>query len=518
MAFTTRSSVFAFVKEDVEGVLKDPAAADFTAVREGAVLTGAVETTQSDEIKNSIGASKAFVTKEAPTGNIPKYLKTSGIEGTAPDYAILIESSLGGLEVKSTEVATVGGSTAGDATTRAQLLVADGDIATGELKIGQALLIKDSVNNFAVRNIFSLDEAAAPDEVNLNFNLGTAPAAGVDLGLAVFFPPVDSGQPTYSAHSYQASTTESAVHLAEAGTRTTNMTIDFPATDLAAITFDLGAIQFFENPIEITATNKYIDFTDSSGTVAAELEEKVYQTPIHLADEITAKMTGASEASAGDIVVGSWSNSDGKFTISSDGTVLSLLWNTGTNTANSAGTTLGYDTAADDTGSLTYEADNEQTYEAPVIPEFDDADPQIVRDSMLMLGDPDDYLCFGGQNLTISVATPKTDVNNWCATSGVDESLILSRETTVTGTLKFRKHDVDRIYKLLTNKTVGLSFTIGQKIAGNWVPGTITNVYLPEVSITTDQVADNDGYLVEEFEGTAIVGNSGLNDIYITML
>jgi hypothetical protein len=136
---------------------------------------------------------------------------------------------------------------------------------------------------------------------------------------------------------------------------------------------------------------------------------------------------------------------------------------------------------------------------------------------MLLLGNFDDYVCFGGQSLTISIATPKTDVPNWCAESGVDESLILSRETTVTGTLKFAKHDVERIYKLLRNQTVQLAFVSGQKVAGNWVAGTITSVFLPEVSITTNQIADNDGYIVEEFEGTAIVGSS-LNDVYINML
>ena len=517
MAFTTRSSVFAFVKEDTEGVLKDPTAADFTAVREGSALTGAVETTTSDEIRNSIGASKAFVTKEAPTGSIPKYLKTSGVEGQAPDYGILIESALGQVSVKSVEVSTTAGSTAGDADNRAVLSVPDGDVATGELQVGQALLIKDTANNYAVRNIYALDESGDPDLASLSFNLGVAPASGVALGLATFWSPKDTDQPTYSAHQFQSSTTASAVHIAEAGVRTTSMGIEFPANDLAAIAFEMGGITFYQDPIRISATNKYLDFTDSSGTVAAILEEKVYQTPMHLADEITAKMTGASLASASDVISCSWSNSEGKFTIVSDGTVLSLLWLSGTNTANSVGDTIGFDVAADDTGALTYTSDDAQTYEPPVTPAFDDSDPQVVRDNMLLLGDPDDYICFGGQALSITVATPKTDVPNWCAESGVDESLILSREVSVSGTLKFAKHDVDRVYRLLKNQTVQLAFTSGQKLAGNWIPGTINNIFLPEVSITTDQLADNDGYYVEEFEGTAIVGNV-LQDIYMSQL
>lgn len=515
MAFATRSSVFAYVKEDVEGVLKDPAAANFTAMREGANLVGAVETTTSDEIRNSIGASKSFVTKEAPVGSAPKYLKTSGQEGVAPDYAILIESCIGSLTVNSTEYSTTAGSTAGDSTTRAQLALTDTEGAN--FAVGQAVLVKDGSNGYAVRNIVSKDESGDPDFLDMSFNFETAPGSGIGLGKAVYFEPKDTAQPTYSAHWFQSSSTDSAVHIAEAGCRTTSMTLEYPANDLASAQFEIAGIKFFQNPITISATNKYIDFTDSTGTVVAIIDEGVYQTPIDLANEIATKLTAASAPSAADTITCTFGNTTGLFTIESDGTVLSLLWNTGVNNANSIATTIGFDNAADDTGALTYTSDNAQTYEPSVTPVYDDSEPLVVRDNMLLLGSFDDYECFGGQSLTITVNTPKTDVNNWCAKSGVDESLILSRETTVTGTLKFRKHDVERIYKLLNNETVQLSFTTGLKSAGNWVPGTITTVFLPEVSLTTENVADNDGYIVEEFEGTAIVGND-LQDIYINML
>lgn len=515
MAFATRSSVFAFIKEDTEGVLKDPTAASFTAVREGAALVGAVETTTSDEVRNSIGASKSFVTKEAPTGSIPKYLKTSGVEGQAPDYAVLIESCIGSVTVNTTEYFTTAGSTAGDDTTRAQLALTDTEGAN--LLVGQAVLVKDGTNGYAVRNIVSKDETGDPDLLDMSFNFATAPGSGIGLGKAVFFAPLDSAQPTFSAHQYQSSSSESAVHIAEAGCRTTSMTLEYPANDLASASFEIGGISFYQNPIRIGATNKYIDFDDSTGTIVAEITEKVYQTPIDLADEIAAKMTAASAASAGDTITCTFGNTDGLFSIGTDGSTLSLLWVSGANNANTIGTTIGFDVSGDDVLATTYTGTIPQTYGASVTPEYDDSEPLVVRDNMLLLGDFNDYECFGGQSLTISVSTPKTDVPNWCATSGVDESLILSREVTVSGTLKFRKHDVERVYKLLRNQTVQLSFVTGQKSAGNWVPGTITNVFLPEVSVTTEQIADSDGYIVEEFEGTAIVGNT-LNDIYINML
>lgn len=511
MAFTTRSKVMAFVKEDSEGVLKDPVAANFTAVREGAALTGAVETTTSDEIRNSIGASKAFVTKEAPTGSVPKYVKPSFVEGQASDDAILYESCLGGLIVNATEYSTIAGSTAGDADNRANIALADGEGAN--FKKGQALLIKDGVNGYAVRNVVSIDDSGDPDLLAMSFNFGTAPGVGVGLGKACFFETKDSAQPTFSAHEYQSASSDSAVHIAEAGVRTTAMNFEFPANDLASVSFELGGISFYQNPIKIEATNKYVDFTDSVGTKVAEISEKVYQTPIDLAVEVASKMSAVSD----DTISCAWGNKTGLFTISTSAGVLSLLWQSGANAANSIGATLGYDVVADDTGATSYASDNEQEYAPPVTPEYDESEPQIVRDNMLLLGSYDDYLCFGGQNLTISVSTPKTDVPNWCVASGVDESIILSREVTVSGTLKFQKHDVERIYNLLRNETVQLSFVHGKKEADNWVPGTISTIFLPEVSVTTDQIADNDGYIVEEFEGTAIVG-SDLNDIYFNQL
>jgi len=517
MAFSSKSKVMAFIKETTEGELVDPTAASFNVVREGSALIGAVETTQSDELRNSIGASKSFVTKEAPTGTINRYIKPSGTEGVAPEDAIFYESCLGSIEVKSTEISTAAGSTAGTSTARAVINVADGDVAAGDLKAGQCILIKDDVNGYAVRPIYSIDDTGSPDLLTLGFNLGTAPGSGKGLGKAVFFNTVDENHPTFSAHDFQSSTSSSAYHLAHAGCRTQSITLDYPANDLATAVFEIAGINFSENPIRIEATNKYIDFADNVGTLAAILDEKVYQTPYHLADAIASKMTGASASSEAATITCTFDKSTGKFTIATDGALLSLLWNTGANTANKLDA-IGFDTVADDTGALTYTADNAITYGPAVTPSYDDSDPRVVKDSMMLLGDFDDYLCFGGQAFNISISTPKTDINNWCSTSGVDESVVLSREVAVTGTLKFSKHDAERTYKMLNNETLGLMFVTGQKTASNWVPGTIQAVWCPEISITTKNIIDNDGYIVEEFAGSAIVGNNDLQDVYISQL
>lgn len=512
MAFGSRSSVFAFIKEDTEGVLKDPTAASFTVCREGSGLTGAVNTTESDELRNSIAASKAFVTSQAPTGTVNHYFKHSGVEGQAPDYGVLLESALGAVTSNSTEYSTVAGSTAGDSTTRANVAVADGEGAN--FAPGQAMLVKDGANGYAVRNIFSIDESGDPDLLASSFNFGTAPGTGIGLGKAQFYYPQNTGQPTFSAHMYQAASDLSGIHQAEAGCRTSSISIEFNAQDLAASNFEIGGISYYKNPIRIDATNNLLDITDDGGTIQATIESKVYATPMALAGEISAKATAAST----NTITCTWDNSNGVFILASDGTTFSLLWNSGAGTATSIGATLGYDVASDDTGATSYTADNEQTYGPSVTPVYDNQGPNVVRDNMLLLGSFSDYMCVSGQALTLSVSTPKTDIPDWCAESGIDESLILEREVTISATLKFKKHDVDGTNNLLNNVTSQLAFVHGEKDdAGNWKPGTVVSVYCPSVSITSNVVQDQDGYLVVQFEGTAIA-DGNLDDLYINFL
>jgi hypothetical protein len=506
MAYASRSSVFAFVRESAEGTLVDPAATDFTVVREGASISGAMNTVTSDELRNSIGSSKAFATSQAPTGSVPKFFKPSGVEGQAPDYAILIESCLGGKSVAGTEYTTAASSTAGTATTRAKVKVTAG--VEANFLPGQALLIKDGTNGYAVRNVM----ATASGELTASFNFGVAPGTSLGLGKAAFFYPSDVAQPTFTAHWYQSALSASGVHLAMAGGRTTAMNIEFVANELAGASFEIGGLSFYTNPITITASSKYINFTDSTGTRVCTLTEKTYASPMDLAAEVQAKM----DAATADTITCSWSNSTGKFTIASSGTVLSLLWNTGANAANSARTKLGY-TSTDKTGALTYTSDNAQTYAPSVTPVYDAASPQVVRHNMLQIGTFNDYLCASGSTLSVSISTPKTDIPDWCQESGLSESVVLSREVTFSATLKFEKHQVQHFYNLINNRESQLAFVHGQRSAGNWVPGTIVSVFMPTVSMTASTIADQDGYLVMQLEGTAFVGDT-MQDIYINFL
>lgn len=99
----------------------------------------------------------------------------------------------------------------------------------------------------------------------------------------------------------------------------------------------------------IGPTNKFIDFDIGGSDLLSTLIEGEY-TAQTLATHIAAKMT----ASAGTTISCSYSTSTNKFTISKASGTLNLLWDSGANTANSVGSSIGFDVTSDDTGSLSY--------------------------------------------------------------------------------------------------------------------------------------------------------------------
>jgi hypothetical protein len=507
MAKQTHSAVFALKVETTEGTYVDPGAAtDFTALREGFSFDSKVDTVQSNELVNDIGAAQSFTGAESPSGSIPKYFKHSGIEGTAPDYALMIKSAIGAQATRATERATAASSTAGTATAAAVLniLASHGS----EYVAGDALLIKDGANGYNIRNVKSV----STDALTLNYNLGTAPAAGVNTGKNTLFAPASSGHPTFTAHLYQAASS-AAFHQAIVGCRTTQMQMEFPANDLAAITFDFEGNGSYMNPITITAATKYIDFDYGSTDFLATLTVKTYKTPHDLAREIATKMSDGGAAT----ISCSYSNLTGKFTISKASGTLNLLWNTGSNTANSAAAKLGFSTAADSTGALTYTSTTAQSYDPAYTPSYDSASPNVVRYNELCIGDYTRYDNRKCSNVSLTVATPRTAVKDLSAETGVSESVVLSREVTFSCTLVLQAHEIGEFDALLNNSTTSLMFNHGPKSNGQWVAGKCVNLYMPNVSITGNVIDDENGYMVVKLEGKGFV-TSTLKDLYINFV
>lgn len=511
--YITKSQIIGVIEEDTEGTLKDlTAGSQFIEMRAGAAITGAVESIDSDVLKaGSKAGSKSFVVREAPTGSLPYYLKHSGVEGQAPNYSILMESAIGEMEVNGTEYGVAAGSAAGTSSVRASLEM--GSNQEDNFKVGQAVLIKDGVNKYSIRNVQAVDSSG--NQLNLNFNLAAAPAAAVKLGKCVAFRPAPIN-PTFSVHHWQ-SLAASAYKQAMAGCRSTSMNITFPAAGYAEVAFEIGGIKFYYDHIRIVATNKYLDITDDSSTLAVALTEGVYNSPHALAREITAKCTAASlAATENNVISASYSNTSGKFTLASNGTTFSLLWNTGTNAANSVGTTIGFAVAANDASALSYEADAAISFDTSLTPAYDSSDNLVVRNNELMIGSYSDKVCVPASTASFNISSPKTDVLTICAENGVLESVNLSREVTFSATVKVDKYDAKFFDYLNQNTTVSIMFNAGTKTADNWDAGKCFNIYLPNCSVTAAPLGDSDGYQVFNLEAKAFADT--LEDVYFNFL
>lgn len=507
--YVSRSSVLCVVEETTEGTYVAPTAAGFIPIREGTTMAPAVETITADTLTGSIGAAKSFAIGESGSASIPLYLKHSGTEGTAPEFGILVESCLGDFTDNGTEYDTIAGSTAGTSAARGKVVVDSGE-GSNFVK-GQGLLIKEGISSsskYVVRNVHSI----STDDLNLSFNTTSAASSGTNLGQAQHYKVADQGHPTFTMHHFQDNS-GSAYSEVSAGCRVTSMEMNFAANDFAESTFSVEGIKYYFNPIVITSSNKYVDFDDGGGEENATLTEQVYRSPIEFATEVQSKM----DALTTDNITVTYDSDTGKFTIASDGGTLSLLWNTGTNTANTAGAELGFAVAADDTGATSYESDNALDPSPSVTPSYDSSDPVIVRDSELMIGSFDRFICRPATTFSVSVATPKTDQLSMCAENGVASSLINSREVTWSASIALPKYEADLFDKFINNTTTQLAFSCGQKSVGDWQAGTVFNLYLPNVSITGHTVADNAGYRVINLEGNAFV-NSTNDDIHINFL
>ena len=114
-----------------------------------------------------------------------------------------------------------------------------------------------------------------------------------------------------------------------------------------------------EHYFDITPTNKYIDFKEVSG--GGELNAALTEDGGLTSGEVCDRIVSSMEAAGAGLYIATYDISNAHFTIRSSLEYLSLLWTSGTNTANSAANLLGF-TGADvtDTASFTpIESQNE---------------------------------------------------------------------------------------------------------------------------------------------------------------
>lgn len=506
MAEITRKSRMAIV-EGTEGSVTYPSAGtDFLALQDGFSVELSQETLDNAELKGSIGASKSIVGIEAPTASVSHYLRHSGTEGQAPQngYANLLEAAFGAEYVAGTEYNTVASST-----------VTVVKVDTGEganFRIGQALLIKHSAFPWEIGVIKSI----SGDDLTMLFQLANAPATGTNLGKAVHYNAEDAAIPVLDLHDYRGN---GGAYQIVQNARVVSLDIEATAGELVNCSFSLEGIAGYYDPIKILSADRYLDFTDDDGTFAAIVEAKTYKNPHQMAEALQAAMALANPLQTPTVT---YSDSTGKFTIKTTGTVLSLLWNTGTNAANTIGDKIGFSTAANDTGTVAttgYTSDNAQDWSSPYTPSLDSpGTPLVAKNNKVMIGAQDDYTCFGAQSFSLSMATPKTNVPSICAESGISGTVINSREVNVTVTATMERHKADMFHAMIKNDGVAFQYNFGPKSGSNYVAGQSGSLHLKDASVLSHVLGDADGLVTLEIELKAFVDSSANAECGLNLL
>ena len=499
-SINTRSSVLAVVVEDTEGVLKEPtSSSEYLAIQDDLAMEGAFDDLENAELKNSLGKAKSIRGLENPTSSFSHYLRHSGVEGQAPAYGEVLKAAFGNEVIKSPERDTVAASTTS---------VVKVDAGEGaEFQRGMSLLVKDAANGYSIRPI----DSVSTDDLNIGFNLDSAPAAGVNLGQNVTYTPADSGHQSLSVHHFIGN---GGARQSIAGSRVVALTASFAAGELINSNYSFEGIEYYFNPMTVTATDVAIDWVDDQGTATASVTAESYKDPHELAAALQTAMNGATT----ETITVSYSDTTGQFTLAATGAIFSLLWNTGVNTANTIGDLLGFDVAADDTGALTYTGDSAVDFSSPQTPVFDSADPLAAKSNELFIGDADDNVCINASTVEFSMNTPKKDILSICAESGKSGSIINERTVEITVTALLDQYDADKFRRFRENTDTKFLYNFGTKTGGNWDAGKCGSIYVPTATITAFTIEDDEGLASLSMTLQSFVNESGDGEVYMSFV
>jgi len=500
MAIQSRADALAIKKEVTEGTPVFPSAGgDFIAPQDDLSLTPEFEVLENAERKNSLGKAKSILGAENPTATTSAYYRHSGVEGTAPAYGLLLEAALGA-ETTGIERDTIAAST----TTVINVDTAEG----AEFPLGRPVLIKDATNEFALRFSTGVETT---DDFGLSFALDNAPGTGVLLGNPVWYSPTTTGHPSVTVSHFVGNTAAGALQAISGG-RVTAVDLTADAAQLVNASYTIEGIKFFYDPIVIAAADTFLDFTDDGGTFAAQITAKTYQDPFEVAAALALAM---NTVQTGETHTVTYSDTTGLFTIATTtSTIFSLLWSTGGNTANTVGDKIGFVVSSDDTGSTTYTSDNVQDFSTTVTPTFDASDPLAAKNNEIFVGTQSNNVCFEASTVSISLATPKRDIESICAESGRAGSVINERSVTVSITALLEDYQAEEFKQFRSNDEIRFQANFGTRTAGDWDAGFTAAVYLHTATITSFAVTDDDGLASITLELTSFINDSGDNEVF----
>lgn len=492
------------ITEEVSGVPVAPSAGtDYLAVQDGLTLTPGLEVLTNDELKASIGKSKNILGNEAPEGSLSHYLYHSGTEGALPEMHLLLKGAFGSHSLAATEY-TVVSATVGSVSAPATITVGGGLGANFER--GEAVLIK-----FGSGYIIRCIESISTDTLTLNFNLSTVTGiAGVGLGKAVLYKPsTTDALPDLTVWDYRGN--GAAVQMM-GGSKVSEMSITAEAGDLINAEFSLAGTAFYFDPIQITSSTDTIDFTDDGGAVSASLTVGFFKDPHDAAAALATAMTAASVGSGDQVISVSYSNATGLFTVSATGTTFDVDWAT---TVDTLGAKFGF--TADDSGSVSYVSDVVIGLTSPQTPVLSGQDPLVAKNNTVFMGSFSDNSCFPANSITFTLSNEIADIKTICATSGIREKLVSSREASVEITAVLDKYRAEEFKRYRLNEETTFMYAFGPKSGNSYVAGKSGALYIPKCTITAFELTDLEGAVAMNITLTAYT-ESGEAEAYLNLI
>ena len=508
-AVSVRKSVQAIVEETTAGTPVDPSAGtQIISLQDGFEMAPSFDTIENNELSPTVDAKAPVLGLENPTSSIAHYFRHSGVEATAPNYDTLIKAALGDKVAAATEKLTTTGSTSGDVNARAVIKLASGG---SDYERGDLILCKDSSAGYVMRNVYSV----SGNDLTMLFNLGqAAPGSGVGCGRNILYK-TDDELPSLTHWIYRGN---GGAKECITGARVASMSIEANVGEALNMSFDLEAVGHYFNPMRIDADDVYLDFSLGAAQYNASVNARLYKSPHELASSIKSAMEATGATGTFIVDYKDYGNASGKYYVAHSGGTLNLLWNTGTNTANTIGDAIGFSVAADDSGASGYFSDSEQSWVAPYTQTADsNTNPLVVKNNEVLIGTFERTLCTPVQEFTATIENTLQNIPSFCAESGIAEKLLSQRDTSVEITMTLKKHDAKYYEQFRLGDTVQFAYNGGTKSGGNWIAGKCVNFAIFEAKISEWAVTTTDDIVTITMTLTAAANSEGLGNVYINL-
>lgn len=249
MISVKKNTAIAVVAETTEGVYAPPtSAADFVqTLADGTELSPSKEQLERNVFTGSIGKTTPLTGQFQVKGSLPTECRAHSLEGHAPEYDVLMKSTLG-TRRQGTSVIT----TKASGNTGSVLQINDADIA--DLNVGDIVMVKEA-GAFHVSPIQSKSSTSG----SANITLKVAKASGsfsnsVQIAKFTTYTVADSGHPSFSVSKY----VDGLVLEKAVGCRVNSMALEnFSTGQLPNLKFDIEGLNYDRSLTSIPYTPSY---------------------------------------------------------------------------------------------------------------------------------------------------------------------------------------------------------------------------------------------------------------------